>query len=47
MKSTMLERRSAWRSLSHRDKQQRLQDMRRRHQGQVELEILRLRQQVR
>lgn len=37
-----IERRNAWRSLSKQDKQQRLQEMRRRHQSQVEFEILRL-----
>ena len=46
MTSTMsvsdLQRRSAWRSLSKQDKQSRLQEMRRRHQSQVEFEILRL-----
>jgi hypothetical protein len=35
-------KRNAWRSLSKQDKQQRLQEMRRRHQSQVEFEILRL-----
>ncbi len=42
MKTTMLERRNAWRSLSQQDKQQRLQTIRRRQQRQVEFEILRL-----
>lgn len=42
MKSTMIERRNAWRSLPHQDKQQRLMDMRRKHQQQVEFEMLRL-----
>lgn len=42
MKTTMLERRNAWRSLSAQDKQQRLQTIRRRQQRQVEFEILRL-----
>jgi len=42
MKTTMLERRNAWRSLSTQDKQQRLQAIRRRQQRQVEFEILRL-----
>jgi hypothetical protein len=36
------QRRNAWRSLSQQDKQERLQEMRRRHQSQVEFEILRL-----
>lgn len=44
MKSTMIERRNAWRALSHQDKQQRLDTLRRRHQRQVEFEILRLQQ---
>ena len=47
MTSTILERRRTWRSLSTRDKHERLQDLRRRHQSHVELEILRLSQQVR
>jgi len=47
MKSLLVERREVWRSLSHQDKQRRLQDLRRRHQSQVELEILRLRHQTR
>lgn len=42
MKTTLLERRHQWQSLSHQDKQQRLQSMRARHQRQVEFEILRL-----
>jgi hypothetical protein len=42
MKSTLIERRQAWRNLSQQDKQQRLMDLRRRHQKQVEFEILRL-----
>ena len=42
MKTTRVERRHAWRSLSRQDKQQRLQAMRSRHQRQVEFEILRL-----
>ncbi|MEP9362027.1 hypothetical protein ABLE68_03605 [Nocardioides sp. CN2-186] len=42
MKTTMLERRNAWRSLSTQDKQERLQTIRRRQQRQVEFEILRL-----
>ena len=46
MTSTMTvsgtQRRNAWRSLSQQDKQERLQEMRRRHQSQVEFEILRL-----
>jgi hypothetical protein len=42
MKTTMIERRHAWRALSRQDKQQRLVDLRRQHQKQVEFEILRL-----
>lgn len=42
MTATDIQRRNAWRSLSKQDKQQRLQEMRRRHQSQVEFEILRL-----
>ena len=42
MSVSSVERRSAWRSLSKQDKQQRLAEMRRRHQSQVEFEILRL-----
>lgn len=42
MKTTSIERRHAWRTLSKQDKQERLQAMRRRHQSQVEFEILRL-----
>lgn len=42
MKTTLIERRHAWRALTHQDKQQRLMDLRRRHQEQVEFEILRL-----
>lgn len=47
MKSMLAERRELWRSLSRQDKQQRLEDLRRRHQSQVELEMLRLRHQAR
>ncbi|MGB0102062.1 MAG: hypothetical protein WBP61_17425 [Nocardioides sp.] len=42
MKTTLIERRDQWRSLTRQDKQQRLQTMRHRHQRQVEFEILRL-----
>jgi len=42
-----IERRPSWRSLSHQDKQQRLQDLRRRHQRQVEMEMLRLQHHLR
>ena len=42
MKTTSIERRHAWHALSKQDKQERLQSMRRRHQSQVEFEILRL-----
>ena len=42
MKTTSIERRHVWRSLSKQDKQDRLQAMRRRHQSQVEFEMLRL-----
>ncbi|HEY0949497.1 hypothetical protein [Nocardioides sp.] len=47
MKSLSVERREAWRSLSRQDKQRRLQELRRRHQSQVELEMLRLRHETR
>lgn len=47
MKSMLAERREVWRSLTHQDKQERLEDLRRRHQSQVELEMLRLRHQTR
>jgi hypothetical protein len=47
MKTTLVERRSQWQSLSRQDKQQRLQSMRTRHQRQVEFEILRLQQSAR
>ncbi|HYF74049.1 MAG TPA: hypothetical protein VD864_14560 [Nocardioides sp.] len=47
MKSVTIERRPSWRSLSHQDKQQRLQDLRRQHQRQVELEMLRLQHHLR
>ncbi|HEU5038928.1 MAG TPA: hypothetical protein VFT70_18115 [Nocardioides sp.] len=42
MRTTLIERRHAWRSLTRQDKQQRLMDLRRQHQQQVELEMLRL-----
>ncbi|MBZ5737641.1 hypothetical protein [Nocardioides mangrovi] len=42
MKTTMLERRAMWQSLSHQDKHTRLRDLRRRQQQQVEVEMLRL-----
>jgi hypothetical protein len=42
MRTTILERRREWRALSQQDKHQRLQALRRRHQQQVELEMLRL-----
>ena len=42
MKTTMLERRHAWQALTRQDKQQRLMDLRRQHQEQVEFEMLRL-----
>jgi hypothetical protein len=42
MKTTLLERRNQWQTLTRQDKQQRLQTMRTRHQRQVEFEILRL-----
>ncbi|GAA4376335.1 hypothetical protein [Nocardioides caricicola] len=42
MKTATIERRHAWKALSKQDKQDRLQVMRRRHQSQVEFEILRL-----
>ncbi len=47
MSAHAIERRHSWRSLSHQDKQQRLQELRRRHQSQVEMEILRLQQHLR
>ena len=47
MSSTTTDRRAAWRSLSRHDKHQRLQDLRRCYQSQVELEMLRLQHQVR
>ena len=47
MKTTLLERRHQWQSLSRQDKQQRLQSMRTHHQRQVEFEILRLQQSAR
>jgi hypothetical protein len=42
MKTTLIERRNTWRSLSHQDKQSRLVDLRRRHEKQVQFEMLRL-----
>ncbi len=42
MKTQLLERRRAWRSMSHQDKHERLQDMRRRQQSEVAFEMLRL-----
>jgi hypothetical protein len=42
MKTTLIERRNAWRALSHQDKQSRLMDLRRRHEKQVEFEMVRL-----
>ena len=42
MTTTDIQRRNTWRQLSKQDKQSRLQEMRRRHQSQVEFEILRL-----
>jgi hypothetical protein len=36
------ERRTTWRSLSHQDKQERLETLRRRQQSQVQYEMLRL-----
>ena len=42
MNANTVRARNAWRSLSKQDKQQRLQEMRRRHQSQVEFEMLRL-----
>jgi hypothetical protein len=47
VKTTIIERRTTWRSLSQQDKQSRLRDLRRRHQRQVEYEILRLQQHLR
>ena len=42
MKTATTARRSVWHSLSHQDKHTRLQDLRRRQQQQVEIEMLRL-----
>jgi hypothetical protein len=42
MKTTMIERRNAWRALPSQDKQQRLKQLRDKHQKQVEFEMLRL-----
>lgn len=42
MTAKIQERRTAWRSLSPQDKQQRLESMRRRQQTQVHYEMLRL-----
>ncbi|MGY2704683.1 MULTISPECIES: hypothetical protein [unclassified Nocardioides] len=42
MKTTLIERRTTWRALPPQDKQQRLMDLRRKHQRQVEFEMLRL-----
>ena len=42
MNANTRSKRNAWRSLSKQDKQERLQEMRRRHQSQVEFEMLRL-----
>jgi hypothetical protein len=47
MGTTIVARRSRWRSLSQQDKQHRLDDMRRRHRSQVEYEILRLQHHLR
>ena len=47
MKTTLIERRHLWQSLSRQDKQQRLKAVRTRHQKQVEFEILRLQQPLR
>ena len=47
MKSIAIERRHSWRSLSHEDKQRRLQELRLRHQHQVQVEMLRLQQHLR
>ena len=47
MRTTSIERRHLWQSLSRQDKQQRLQELRARHQRQVEFEILRLQQTAR
>jgi hypothetical protein len=47
MKSIAIERRQSWHQLSRQDKQKRLEDLRRRHQSQVEMEILRLQHHLR
>ncbi len=47
MRSTAIERRHYWRSLSHEDKQRRLQELRLRHQHHVQVEMLRLQQHLR
>lgn len=47
MRSIATERRHSWRSLSHEDKQRRLQELRQRHQRQVQVEMLRLQQHLR
>ena len=47
MNHTHIERRDTWRALSRQDKQARLRELRRRHEEQVQLEMLRLRPQLR
>jgi hypothetical protein len=47
MNAQRADRRTAWHRLSRQDKHQRLQDLRRRQQRQVEFEMLRLQHHVR
>jgi hypothetical protein len=47
MKTVELQRRQAWRAMSHQDKHQRLREMREQQQRQVQLEMLRLHTLVR
>jgi len=47
MSTKIQERRRAWHALSRQDKQERLHSMRRRQQGQVEFEMLRLHHAIR
>jgi hypothetical protein len=47
MGTKIQERRTTWRSLSYQDKQERLESMRRRQQGQVPFEMLRLHHHIR
>jgi hypothetical protein len=47
MNALHTQRRQRWNTLSPQDKQQRLEELRRRHQRHVELEMLRLRLHLR